>query len=627
MANRYLPEDPSSWGPSENDIEAFPYRNRGSKPPALTQWQAFAAPWQRRAEERGFADPFAMIGRDIAAAERDQQMREDPSADAGGDRARGAMLDAAALGIGRAEVEPSDAGEGYRLGAYRAGLEGDAETAADQARRRGSGRQALTAPSNCFDRKRSCKQPPSGGTATTDAPLSAQRRPMKSPRRVTNTGAASRKVPRMAFNPFEEKGIPLDDQLRNWSELNVAPYRKEEVHPYSRTRGILMNGIEVEAVMFSHQMARNTLDPEVKRKLAMLRRIEAQQQKAINWLIPADESTIEVTLGYEQVAVDLTAWLAQNEADPYLKQVYDFALLEDFDHLYRYANLYQLIEGKKAEAICGGLTEITPGRPTVFEHRHPHDEIRRPMTALAADPQSVLNALTIVAAEQQTMNFYMNIGNRYQEPLARATYAEIAQIEEQHVTHYESILDPAASWFQNLVLHQWHECWMYWSCMEDEPDPRVRAIYELHCAMEVEHLRVACELMREVEKRDPEAIVPAAAFERPLVFQSNKQYVREILASQTDMTAKFADFVPVSTLAPDDRYFAYQRKVNDDWSPTEEVIRRNAEENGEEYRLETEGPHPVPGLRMPEQRGEDATDYARAESQPERPRATAGGAQ
>src|SRR5690606_39138681 len=127
----------------------------------------------------------------------------------------------------------------------------------------------------------------------------------------------------------------------------------------------------------------------------------------------------------------------------------------------------------------------------------------------------------------------------------------------------------------------------------------------------------------EVEKRDPEAIVPAAAFERPLVFQSNKQYVREILASQTDMTSKFADFVPVSTLAPDDRYFAYQRKVNDDWSPTEEVIRRNAEENGEEYRLETEGPHPVPGLRMPEQRGEDATDYARAESHPERPRATA----
>ena len=73
-----------------------------------------------------------------------------------------------------------------------------------------------------------------------------------------------------------------------------------------------MNGIEVEAIMFSHQMARNTLDPEVKRRLAQVRRIEQQQQKAVNWLIPAEETTLEVTIGYEQVAVDLTAWLAQN---------------------------------------------------------------------------------------------------------------------------------------------------------------------------------------------------------------------------------------------------------------------------------------------------------------------------
>ena len=33
-------------------------------------------------------------------------------------------------------------------------------------------------------------------------------------------------------------------------------------------------------------------------------------------------------------------------ADPYLRQVYEFGLLEDFDHLYRYANLYSLLEGK-----------------------------------------------------------------------------------------------------------------------------------------------------------------------------------------------------------------------------------------------------------------------------------------
>jgi hypothetical protein len=413
----------------------------------------------------------------------------------------------------------------------------------------------------------------------------------------------------MSFNPLTEKGIPLDKQLRNWRELNVEPYRKEDVHPYSRARGILLNGIEVEAVMFGHQMARNTLDPEVKKRLAQIRRVEAQQQKVINWLIPGDESTIEVTLGYEQLAVDLTAWLARNEPDPYLKQVYDFALLEDFDHLYRYANLYQLIEGGRADAICSDLTEIMPGRPTIFEHRDPRDEIRRPMTSVAAHPQSLLNALTIVAGEQQTMNFYMTIGNRYQEPIARATYAEIALIEEQHVSHYESILDPAASWCENLVLHQWHECWMYWSMMNDEPDARVKAIYELHCAMEVEHLRIACGLMKEIERRDPAEILPAG-FDRGLELRPNKGYVRDILRSQTDLTSKDSDFVAVSTLPATDRYFAYQSAVNSDWVPSEEVIRQNAAKNGEEYRLETEGPHPVPGLRL--DRDEAAqTDYAR----------------
>jgi hypothetical protein len=100
-------------------------------------------------------------------------------------------------------------------------------------------------------------------------------------------------------------------------------------------------------------------------------------------LAPADKTTLEVTIGYEQVAVDLTSRVAQNEPDAYLRQVYEFGLLEDFDHLYRYANLYDLLDGKKAEKIVGALTEITLGRPTIFEHVDPRDEIRRPMTNLS----------------------------------------------------------------------------------------------------------------------------------------------------------------------------------------------------------------------------------------------------
>ena len=78
----------------------------------------------------------------------------------------------------------------------------------------------------------------------------------------------------MAFNPLEEQGLPLEDQFRNWNDLNVEPYDKDKVDPYTRTRVILMNGVEVESIIFSHQFARNTDNPEIRNALALSRRVE-----------------------------------------------------------------------------------------------------------------------------------------------------------------------------------------------------------------------------------------------------------------------------------------------------------------------------------------------------------------
>jgi hypothetical protein len=61
---------------------------------------------------------------------------------------------------------------------------------------------------------------------------------------------------RMTFNPLQEKGIPLEKQLRNWSELSVRPYDKYQTDPYTKCRVVAMNGIEAEAILFSHQFAR-----------------------------------------------------------------------------------------------------------------------------------------------------------------------------------------------------------------------------------------------------------------------------------------------------------------------------------------------------------------------------------
>ncbi|WP_067811846.1 hypothetical protein [Actinomadura kijaniata] len=397
----------------------------------------------------------------------------------------------------------------------------------------------------------------------------------------------------MSFNPLEHKGIPLERQVRNWRELDVTPVDPDRSDPYTKCRIITMNGIEVEAVMFSHHFNRVCPDPEVKRQLAEVRFTEQQQQKVVNWLLPGQASILETTISYEQVAVDLTAWVARMEPDPYLKQAYEFGVLEDFDHLYRYANLYEMIEHRQAEKIVDGLTEVMPGRPTIVEHRHPADNVRDPYDRAKADPLSKLHALTVMSAEQQTMNFYMTVGPQYMEPIARQLYQEIGLIEEEHVTHYESLVDPGETWWERLVNHEYNECYMYHSFMETESDPKVKAIWELHLNMELEHLRIACDLMRRHDGRDPESVL-APQLPPPVTFEPNKEYLRHLLATQIDLTTLGAGYVREAH----ERFEKMQEAIHGgEKPPSERVIDMHREKFGQEYRHQTDGQHPVESLR------------------------------
>lgn len=396
------------------------------------------------------------------------------------------------------------------------------------------------------------------------------------------------------FNPLEHKGLALDRQIRNWRELNVKPIDPDRADPYTRCRIIAMNGIEVEAVLFDHHFARVCPDPDVRRQLAYLRYIESQQQRTVNWLLPGVPSALETTIAYEQVAVDLTAWVARMEPDPYLKQAYEFGVLEDFDHLYRYANLYEIVERRKAEKVVDQLTEVMPGRPTTMQHRHPYDNVRDPYDRDSTAPLSKLHALTIMAAEQQTMNFYMNVGPQYMEPIARQLYQEIGLIEQEHVTHYESLVDPGETWWERLVNHEYNECYMYHSFMQTETDEKVKRVWELHLNMELEHLRIAAELFRRHDGRDPEEVC-APELPAPVTFEPNRAFIRELLATQIDVTTLGTGYVRDMH----ERFERWQREINGDGMiPSEQVITDNRHKSGEEYRLELDGPHPVPSLRI-----------------------------
>lgn len=366
----------------------------------------------------------------------------------------------------------------------------------------------------------------------------------------------------MTLDIFKERGVPLDEQRFTWRELVQPPYSKLDDDAFTRVRVILMNGIESEQNRFLHALAR--VNRHLQLPAARVRRVEQHQQTLVNWLNPPDQSPLETTIGFEQVAIEVTAAVAQTEPDPYLAQVYRFGLLEDFDHMYRYSALMDRVEGKDANALVQSYSDIRPGRPTSVEHRAPEDDLRRPYDRKTAAPLTKLNALTIMAGENQTHDYYMTVGPQFADPIARQLYAEIASIEEQHVTQYESIIDPDESWLEKWLLHECNEVWNYWSCLESEGDARVKKIWERMLELELGQLHFVADLFRSVDKRDPAEVLPKS-LPAPIPYTSQRDFVRATLV-EIPFRAVGADIGPL----PDSpATLTYRKHMNSDGSPSD----------------------------------------------------------
>ena len=399
------------------------------------------------------------------------------------------------------------------------------------------------------------------------------------------------------MNPFNVETKELPEYYLSLEQMYPKAYDKEKAGPYTKCRVILMNGTEYESVWFLHQFARHTDIDEIKQALAVVRRQEQQQQKRIACLKPINESILETTISYEQLAVDLTACLAKNEKDKNNKQALDFALLEDFDHLYRFSNLLFMDKGIESKTLVGGFTEITPGRPTIAEHRNPLQDLRAPMNADSASLYSKLVASIITAAEQQTMNYYMNIAQWYKNDLGRKLYSEIAMIEEQHVTQYESLKDPTCTWLEQWVLHEYTEAYLYYSAMQSEKDEEIRAIWEEHFYMECAHLKIAADLLEKYEKKNYSSVVGEGEFPDLLELGTNIAYIKDVLQNTITNTSLNKEYLDICSLPDDNIYANYQDKVVDEAStPSHLVIEKMIKENGKDYRFE-KGNNPVKDLQ------------------------------
>lgn len=400
------------------------------------------------------------------------------------------------------------------------------------------------------------------------------------------------------MNPFTHRPSPIMEGFKNFKEMYPKSYCKDEVDPYTKTRIILMNGTEFEANWFSHQFLRHITNTDLRREISLTRMVEKQQQLKISLLKPCNESPLEHTISYEQLAVDLTAELAKREPDCYVKKALDFALLEDFDHLYRYANQLEMEQGLRAERLVGRYTEIMPGRPTIAHHRCPLDNVKRNINSKKACKETVLATMIITAAEQQTMNYYMNITNLATNDAARRLYQEIALVEEEHVTQYGSLIDSTATWLEMLLWHEYTECYLYWSCYMTETDKYIKCIWEEYLEMEIGHLHKAAELLKKYEGKEWQQVIPDGNFPAPLCLHENIDYVRDVLRNTVQFTGCREEYEKLENLKDSADFFKYQKIIAPypEMVPSHNVICNHINRAGHDYRFQV-AENPVCQLR------------------------------
>ena len=229
---------------------------------------------------------------------------------------------------------------------------------------------------------------------------------------------------------------------------------------------------------------------------------------------------LETTIAYEQVAVEVTRLAGCKMSSTPTSSRRSTLASSKTSITHSDSALLDRLEGKDANNILQSYTDVAPGRPTIEQHRDPFDDLREHYDHRTAAPITKMNALTITAAEQQTRNYYATVGNVYADPVARQLYAEISSVEEQHVTQYESLIDPHETGLEKWLLHEATEVYNYLGAMQQESNKRIKAIWERFVDYELGHLHFVMDLFRQDRAPRPRRGAPQTLPETILVQES-----------------------------------------------------------------------------------------------------------
>ena len=115
-------------------------------------------------------------------------------------------------------------------------------------------------------------------------------------------------------------------------------------------------------------------------------------------------------------------------------------------------------------------------------------------------------------------------------------------------------------------MHEYTECYLYWSMMTDECDEYVKKIWTRHLEQEIAHLHNAARLLEKYEGKHWSEVIPDGAMPDPLLFgeasDANKAYIRKLLAHTVENTAYGDGWSDLSEVPSSSEFFKYNAKVN-----------------------------------------------------------------
>lgn len=368
----------------------------------------------------------------------------------------------------------------------------------------------------------------------------------------------------MALDLYAGFGTPVELQALHWRDMALTPISKLDDDAFTRVRIGLMSALEMGAFDFAHAAALGSSD--LREALARVRRIELHQGLAVQSLLGTDHSPLELAIGHKQCAIEVAAALAQHEPDAVVAAALRFGMVEDLDHLYRLAALLDRVEGKDANNILQSYTDILPGRPTILQHRAPQDDLRAAYDTTTAHASTRIHVLTMLALARRLGTLFAHGAMTQADPVVRQLHAEIASIEEQHATHYESLLDPREGWLEQWLLHQAAEAVAYHACVQRETEPRIKALWERMLDYEIGQFHYVADLLRSHGGQDPQRIVPRELPDT-LPFSSQRDYLRKALQEELELSVCAGVYVPRSQESQATR--DYRTRVNAEGSPSE----------------------------------------------------------